>query len=101
MSSVFLFLVFLLCSLLVSAKVTLRVHVDVDGEEKASHQKQELPIQKQINQTKSSSSAHPIVGSVPNAVCINRASINLIEGFEGFRANWYYDSVGVRTIGYG
>jgi hypothetical protein len=42
-----------------------------------------------------------IVGSVPNKVCFNRDSMNLVESFEGYRASFYYDSVGVKTIGYG
>lgn len=32
---------------------------------------------------------------------INKASLDLIKEFEGFRANAYQDSVGVWTIGYG
>ncbi|XP_021949986.1 lysozyme RrrD [Folsomia candida] len=31
----------------------------------------------------------------------NQAGLNLIKEFEGFRANFYQDSVGIRTIGYG
>jgi lysozyme len=37
-----------------------------------------------------------------NKYCtINSPSLSLVKGFEGFRSNVYYDSVGVRTIGYG
>jgi len=32
---------------------------------------------------------------------INNAGLNLIKEFEGFRANFYGDPVGIRTIGYG
>jgi len=44
------------------------------------------------------------VGSAngPNAKCqVNVAGTNLVKSFEGFRSHWYYDSVHVRTIGYG
>jgi len=32
---------------------------------------------------------------------INAAGLSLIKEFEGFRANFYGDAVGIRTIGYG
>jgi len=32
---------------------------------------------------------------------MNKAGTDLVKGFEGFRPNYYYDSVGVKTIGYG
>lgn len=30
---------------------------------------------------------------------INQEGLNLIKGFEGFRANFYNDAVGIKTIG--
>ena len=34
-------------------------------------------------------------------VCVNKAGLALIESFEGFRATFYNDAVGIKTIGFG
>ncbi|XP_075589944.1 lysozyme RrrD-like [Dermatophagoides farinae] len=41
---------------------------------------------------------HQVIASTRQ---INGEGLNLIKSFEGWRPNFYYDSVGVKTIGYG
>jgi len=45
--------------------------------------------------------ASPPASGQSGSGCINARGVNLIKGFEGFDANFYRDSVGVLTIGYG
>ena len=53
---------------------------------------------------KDSGSSHGGSGSSPGGTAGSKASANIIyyvKGIEGFGPNYYYDSVGVKTLGYG
>jgi len=127
MRAVFIGLLALLCLIALVAAVNVQVDVNVakslhhlkhrkqphHHQEEAKEHNEIFPVVEPVNEEEHESEPVPqpeeqqegfeIVGSGnSNAKCtINGASLNLVKRFEGFVGHVYYDSVGVRTIGYG
>jgi len=129
MRAVFIGLLALLCLIALVAAVNVQVDVNVEnslrhlkhrrqhhqghheGQEhnevfpvvEPVHEEHESEPQPQPEESVEEEQGSEIVGSGnSNAKCsINTASLDLVKRFEGFVGHVYYDSVGVRTIGYG
>jgi len=128
MRAVFVCLLALFCLIALVAAVNVQVDVNVEnslhhlkhGRQHHNQEHNEIsPIVEPVNEEQPSEpepqpeepeqpSEEPeqgneiVGGGNSNAKCtINSASLNLVKRFEGFVGHVYYDSVGVRTIGYG